>query len=106
MGFQVGDRVRVVAGGIDGNDYLSYGDEGVVRCIDSDLFSRPIGIEFDREIGGHDLYADDCRCEDGHGWYVYEKEIELVPPNDNDIPMQAPTAEDLFTLLSGNNASS
>lgn len=93
MKFQVGDRVRLIIDRPDGGNVFS-GDEGIVRCINNDLFSRPIGVEFDRYIDGHDLYMDEGLCKEGYGWYVYETEIELV-----DTEIQPPTDEELRSLL-------
>ena len=96
MKFQVGDRVRLTVDGPDGNSSLRAGDEGTVRYLNGSMFLRPIGVQFDREIDGHDLYEADSGCPDGYGWYVFESEIEPVDSE----PMQIPTAEELLALLS------
>lgn len=96
MDFHVGDRVRLVVEAPDGNDELHIGDEGVVSCVNCELFSRPIGIDFGKDIGGHDLYMKDSRCEFGHGWFVFAGEIELV---DDPILTQPPTTAELRSLL-------
>lgn len=88
MLFKVGDRVKFV----NANDYVDkgpydlrsrhypenerlIGKVGTVRYVDND--SKPYAVEFDEHINGHTLSMVEIFCEDGHGWYCAEDELEL-----------------------------
>ena len=69
--FKVGDRVygtRKVLGW-DIKDVA-----GTVRSIDC----ASIGVEFDKNIGGHDGFSYGMSCKDGHGVYVLPSQIKRI----------------------------
>ena len=75
MKFKVGDRVCILKSPFD-NTNIVRGSKGTVVETTN---SGSVGIEFDKNIFGHD-----CRrmCEDGFGWYCDENDVELL---DEDI---------------------
>jgi len=68
--YTVGDRVIGVCEH-DGRDIKDL--EGTVRIIDG----VSIGIEFDKDMRGHDLKGSDLKggCKHGYGWFVNAKSI-------------------------------
>ena len=74
-----GDRVYCIVNHPDNNKDIVVGSTGTVAAIDPSVY-RPIGVEWDEAIeGGHDLWGSG-KCEDGHGWWVFPKELMLQPP--------------------------
>lgn len=70
--FKVGDRVRVVAEEHEHGDPHINGKLGTIILIrDAYVY----GIEFDENIGGHNLSGF---CKDKHGWNCHANQIELV----------------------------
>jgi len=67
--FKIGDWVR-------GTQAFPFIDKemGIVRAINDDYF----GVEFKKYQAV--MHTLDGRCEDGHGWWVGESDIELVEP--------------------------
>lgn len=81
MQFQIGDRVCCINEFLDDNEEIHIGDTGTVCDIDEGgrLF---VGVSWDHEI----MLGHTCRgnCNQGHGWYVNESDIELI--SDADMP--------------------
>ena len=69
--FKVGDRVVGVCKAFDWDvkDLT-----GTVRSINS----TSIGVEFDKNIGGHDGFSYGMSCKDGHGVYVLPSQIKRI----------------------------
>lgn len=74
MDFCVGDRIMLLQNRWD-HYGLSDGMIGTVRIVRSNIFTCEIGIEFDKNFGGHAL---DGSVEYGRGWWVRPKDIELI----------------------------
>lgn len=73
--YNVGDRV-ITNRAIDG-ETIPKGSTGTIAIQDDTQFdSGWIGVVWDDLTCGHDL---DGACEDGHGWYVYDKFLDLLP---------------------------
>lgn len=78
-GLEIGDRVEVIGGPIDGKNLFGEMGKVVAFCGDFDaLFDETdlIGVEFDNNILGHDCCGGG---KDGHCWWVdgkYLKKIE------------------------------
>jgi hypothetical protein len=85
--FKIGNSVRLTKDIVAAKK----GDTGTIRHIDGR--NPPIGVEFDHNIGGHDLPCSpkECRCKDGYGYYVKRDEIELIK---EDKPMINTKARD------------
>jgi len=84
--FKVGDRVEMV----EKYGKLKPGDRGTVKIIYDD-YCELIGIEWDRNIDGHNLLYDpeNSICKNGYGWDVYEWRVKLI---DEEEPTCATTA--------------
>lgn len=91
--WNVGDRVVSTANHPDGNPDIVVGFVGTVCAIADDR----VGICWDEPIeNGHDCtYDGEGRCEYGHGWWVYEDQIE--PEADDDTTFEFD--EDEFNKL-------
>lgn len=63
--FKKGDRVEC----IHSDGVIEVGDRGTVLFNDNGL-----GVEWDRNVGGHDLMDS---CENGHGWWIAYECIRL-----------------------------
>lgn len=76
MKFREGQRVRMIS-----HDYdeVAYGETGIVRGIVS--LDPPIGVEWDLyNSDRHNLFhIQGCHCQIGHGWYVYDADLEIIP---------------------------
>lgn len=84
--FKIGDRVEATRErGI--GDKGRIGDKGTVKIVDS---CNWLGVEFDRDIGGHDLHGK-IECKDGHGWFCCPNWIKLIKEA---TPMINTTARD------------
>ena len=68
--FQIGDRVKCITLNLKG-----YGKTGTVRVKSSNSSDTSVGVEFDEDIDGHAL---DGRCRMNYGWWVFEKDLELI----------------------------
>lgn len=68
--FQIGDRVKCITLNLKG-----YGKTGTVRVKSSNTSDTSVGVEFDEDIDGHAL---DGRCRMNYGWWVFEKDLELI----------------------------
>ena len=66
---KIKDRVRCIKN--YGNN-IRVGDTGVVKAVEDS-----IGIEWDRDVGGHDLGKAE-ECKSGHGWCVNIENIEKI----------------------------
>ena len=69
--FKVGDRVVGVCKAFD---WDIKDVAGTVRSIDCES----IGVEFDKNIGGHDGFSYGMSCKDGHGVYVLPRQIKRI----------------------------
>ena len=82
MNFEIGERVMFV--GDAGDEYynaegLEYGDSGVVRRVTD----KAISVEFDHNIGGHDL---DGLCSRGFGQHIRKTDLAHGPMDDELVP--------------------
>ena len=68
---------------------------GTVRTI-PDRYASAYGIEFDVNIGGHDLWKWGSHCPISYGWFCDED--TLIP-----IPNRNLIAQDLLKILESNN---
>lgn len=81
MDFEIGDRVICKSSIRTYVGELRSGDTGTVRIRDK----KRIGIEWDNNVGGHDLQH---LCKDGHGWFFFANyiplidDIEVIPKHD------------------------
>lgn len=69
-GFKVG--ARVVGVGEQSNKNID-GCIGTIRVV---LCDEGFGVEFDKNIGGHNIEL--CDCKFGHGWYCHETHLKLL----------------------------
>ena len=96
---EIGDRV-VYVGSEEGRYCcdLKDGDTGVIRELSFGF--PPIGVEWDRNVGGHDL---DCNCPYGHGYYVYSDDIECIGRTSEDThdSISAHTPEEITAFVMG-----
>lgn len=74
MAFGIGDRVRSIGDHPCDNSSITAGDTGIIVKICS---SAPrCGVRWDAVVdSGHRCNGT---CDDGHGWFVHEDEIELI----------------------------
>ena len=72
MNFKVGDRVRAVKQ-YNWNTSI-VGKIGTIRVFAG---NGDAGVEFDENIGGHDLHVYG-KCKDNHGWYCSNDILEPV----------------------------
>ena len=79
--FQIGDRVCCINEFPDDNEEIHIGDTGTVCDIDEDD-RLSVGVSWDHEI----MLGHACKgnCNQGHGWYVNESDVELI--SDADMP--------------------
>ena len=91
--FEVGDRVRV-------NSMLTDDIEriGTILMINSEDVMWPLGIEFDENLGGHNLGG---RGKDGHCWWIPLNDLleVITAPNIN----LEPTMVDQIKSFLNNN---
>lgn len=76
------------------------GDSGTIRSIDEEM----VGLEFDRDIGGHDLsgFGPEGLCEYGHGWWIAKDTFfDMFSPEFENLPDIKYSFDD---LLAGENA--
>ena len=86
----VGDRVIAARDVATKTGKIHIGDEGTV-CV---AIGTTIGVAWDRNVGGHDLY---CKlCEKGYGWYMTPHDIQ---PSCS-VAYEAPSTSELSALLS------
>ena len=88
--FQIGDRVRLVKRPSYMPCQLKEGDEGVVVSFE---VGESFGVDWGRDIGGHD--CGNGACPIGHGFFVATKHIELV----TEAPVLDISNEEFFGLL-------
>lgn len=76
MKFREGQRVRLIS---HDNDEIAYGETGTVRGVIS--LEPPIGVEWDTyNSRRHNLHhCSGGPCQLGHGWYVYDYDLEIIP---------------------------
>lgn len=93
--FRVGDRVRVrrldallAAFGLADNDI------GTVVIVDDD--PSGIGVAWDRNIGGHDLYG---RCTHGHGYWMRASQLAIYNDEQPEEQFEPVTEDELFRAL-------
>ena len=88
--YHVGDRVKLSMK-ISDNPMLTIGSLGTV-CISGDWV---IGVYWDENINGHSCGG---HCEMGHGWNVFEDEIEYAESICGEIGTPA-DADSLLSIL-------
>lgn len=86
--YTAGDRVVAARDVITKTGKIHIGDEGTV-CV---TIGATIGVAWDRNVGGHDLYCE--VCEECHGWYMTQGDIQ---PSCK--AYTAPSVSELSTLL-------
>lgn len=75
---------------------ISTHDIGTVVSVD-DADRYDIGVAWDRDLGGHDLYGN---CADGHGLWVAGYALELVLHDELlDEQFEPVTEDELFRAL-------
>lgn len=81
--WKVGDRVISVVDHPDYNSSIVFGASGYVCGFSkerADQGFRAVGVCWDDNIdGGHGCHGD---CEWGHGWFMYEDELEPEPTDE------------------------
>ena len=88
--FSIGDRVVIVdTKSICFSAYVEVGMTATIRNI----ISESIGIEFDVNVGGHDLGG---MCKYGYGWYVLPKNIILAESINEELPSVSLDIKGLF----------
>lgn len=73
--FMIGMQVVCIKDYPDRNMMIEAGDTGVVAAI-NDGAGKPIGVQWDKPCGGHDLRGT---CQAGRGWWC---PIDYVAPRD------------------------
>lgn len=99
--FKVGDRVRITEEGY--REWENLREKGVdlgTIIIYNNKFS--IGIEFDKNFGGHDCGNKDCKY--GHGFWLEDKDIELVKEEPKSEPTPTPVVNVNVTVNLYENA--
>lgn len=92
MDFVVGDRVCAIR---DVSQAIKPGCLGTVVVVENDTYL--IGIEWDKNFGGHSL---DARCAMGHGWWTNPDDLKVIfEYEENDYDMIAVSDEELTSLL-------
>lgn len=89
--FNIGDRV-IATTDFDNNPNI-VGIEGTIRCYGTS--SGRCGVEFDIDVGGHDLCIGTVKY--GHGWYCPESILQPILSKRNLI------AQDLLKILENND---
>lgn len=92
--FSVGDRVSCVVDNAAESPDLSVGSTGEVVVVDGD-YTPPVGVRWDNYNSS--FHSLDGHCELGHGWFVYEHEIELLSEEE----IETATDDELSALLFG-----
>ena len=87
--FNIGDRV-IATTEFDNNPNI-VGIEGTIRCYDSSRY----GVEFDIDVGGHDLCTGTVKY--GHGWYCPESILQPI------LSKRKLIAQDLLKILENND---
>lgn len=92
--FQIGDKVRLVKWSPYMLRRLKEGDEGVVVSLGTAVVGASAGVDWGRNIGGHDCGG---ACPVGHGYFVNQKHIELA----TEISAPDVSEEEFCALLCG-----
>jgi len=92
MKFNIGDRVICIENNPDGNRLITAGMTGTV-C---DECNEKPGVCFDVFVGGHSC---GYKCEDGCGWYVYERELSFE--SQYEIESDESDLNDFLTSMTG-----
>lgn len=87
--YTVGDRVIAALDISTKTGEIRIGDEGTVCAV----IGSSIGVAWDRNVGGHDLYSG--LCEVGHGWYMTSYDIQPSCI----VAYEAPSTSELSALL-------
>ena len=80
--FTIGMPVVCIKSYPDGNEQIEKGDTGVVVAIATNRI-KPIGVQWDKPCGGHDLRGE---CQSGRGWWCpidYVAPINLIGIDDD-----------------------
>lgn len=89
--FNIGDRVIATT---DCDDNLNIvGIEGTIRCMGSS--STSLGVEFDINVGGHDLGIGIVKY--GHGWFCPKSILQPI------LSKRKLIAQDLLKILENND---
>ena len=89
--FNIGDRVIATT---DCDDNLNIvGIEGTIRCMGSS--SPNLGVEFDIDVGGHDLGIGTVKY--GHGWFCHASILQPI------LSKRKLIAQDLLKILENND---
>ncbi len=89
--FEIGDRVHLLVDHPYNNPDLSFGETGTVCAI----IAHSVGVRWDKKIYvGHTC---DGFCEDGYGWWVRSRDIQLL----NKIQELNPIPENDFLEMLG-----
>ena len=87
----VGQRVRSLTRGPDGNSHIYIGSVGTVcHTFGYSDGSGRIGVEWDEHVSGHDCQQ---HCEDGYGWYVDPEYLEPIDDEEPEEDFQFDAAE-------------
>ena len=99
--FKVGDRVKVNENGLCGWEVLREYDVDLGTVV---VYNNKdsIGIEFDKHFGGHNCGVKNCK--DGHGWWLTDREIELVKEEPKAEPTPTPVVNVNVTVNLYENA--
>lgn len=93
----VGDRVICAYDYACLNSHLLRGDLGTVVDVTSSADCSQIGVEWDKEVLGHDCHGN---AEYGHGWYMTIEGIEPYEPHDSNNNVDFEYSEkDMLDLL-------
>lgn len=94
MEFAIGDRVHTKAIIYTQEDNsITPEDDGIIVAVDEDGCCDVI---FDRNVGGHNLQWSEVHCQNGHGWYLWEKQLLHAEPP---CEYEAPTCDELAAML-------
>lgn len=75
--YNIGDHVVLTVDNPDGNPELFSGDVGEIRAIYDEDDDYVVGVDFYRDIDGHNFY-DVKASSDTSGWNLRREEFELI----------------------------
>ena len=107
--FEIGDKVRVTHILATHSGEVTCEDTGTVYNVDG-CSSGNIGVEFERNVGGHNLYGAEQHCKNGHGWYINKSKLEKIKEEANKMkieytykePEERPIKRAEFVTAAGN----
>lgn len=68
--FKVGDRVVCIDD--EDENRVVKNAHGRVACLEGGIYKDWIGVEFDKDVGGHSLFG---RAKEDHGYYIQRKNL-------------------------------